>query len=75
MAELGAQAEIGKDGTEFEAAVEVGAADVDAGIGENVGLAVRLPRLSGETRTTEKSDVPPPMSTTKASSSDRTWRS
>ncbi len=42
VAELGAETEIGKDGIEFETAVEIRAPDVHARIRENVGLPVRL---------------------------------
>ena len=50
---------------QLDAAVEVGAGDVHAVVGEDVVLALeRGARRSGPTRTTEKSEVPPPMSAT-----------
>lgn len=66
-------AELGHDVGDAEQPVEVGAADMDAAIGEDVALRSSERARSGETRTTEKSEVPPPMSTISASSSRATF--
>ena len=66
-----AEAEQRHHDAETELAIEIGAADAHAVIGENVGSAIGAAVALRPSRTIEKSEVPPPISAIRAISSAR----